>query len=63
MENDLNCSVVKVNNENNLSDDCTVGQASGGNSSANISAVMVKVLCFLQFLKNTKYVWIVLNLF
>ena len=56
MENDLNCSVVKVNNENNLSDDCTVGQASGGNSSANISAVMVKVLCFLQFLKNTKYV-------
>ena len=56
MENDLNCSVVKVNNENNLSDDCTAGQASGGNSSANISAVMVKVLCFLQFLKNTKYV-------
>ena len=52
MENDLNCSVVKVNNENNLSDDCTVGQASGGNSSANISAVMVKVYASFNFWKT-----------
>ena len=36
-----NCSAVKVNNENNSSNDCAAGQTSGGNSSANISAAMV----------------------
>ena len=32
----FNCSAVKVNNENNSSNDCTAGQARDGNISANI---------------------------
>ena len=36
-----NCSVVKVNDDNISSNDCTAGQASGGSSSANGSRAMI----------------------